>query len=114
MAADQGVVDSVSNVNTKNLGDQPAFYVGLSMRGAVEASNAYSALLQSVAARSAKYMLDESPTDAESVQKLFSDGVAQQLSALGGAIAGLQSMIKGAQTTPPVSAPGPVTGVTHA
>lgn len=41
MMADEDAVRSpVSDVNLKNLGDQPAFYAGLAMKGAVAHSNA--------------------------------------------------------------------------
>lgn len=107
--ADPSAKDSTTFVNVKNLGDQPAFYVGLAMRGAVEAANAFSQSLVAIGAKSAKFLLEEDPNEALSVQKLFADGVASQLQSLGGAVAGLQEMLKGAQTTPPVSSPGPVT-----
>lgn len=108
MAAEEIAEKSVAFVNSKNLGDQPSFYAGLSMRGAVEAANAFSALMVTTASKAAKHMLAEDPTEALSVQKLFSDGVAAQLNQLGASVAGLQGLMKGVQTIPPVTSPQPV------
>ena len=43
MAADQGVIDSVSNVNTKNLGDAAAFAMAMAYGDAVAHQRAKAA-----------------------------------------------------------------------
>lgn len=100
----QAAEESVSFVNSKNLGDQPAFYVGLAMRGAVEAANAFSSVTIALASKASKYVLEADPAEAMSIQKLFSDGVSAQIAQLGAAIASIQQSMKGAQSTPPETA----------
>lgn len=58
----------------------------------------------------AKGLSQLDPTQAMSEQALLTGNkVAEQVANLGAAVAAMQGLIKGGQTTPPISSPGPVT-----
>lgn len=98
------VSDSVTIVNTKTLGDGPAFFQNLSFRGAVESANGWSILQQSLVSRAAKYILAEDPNEAIAINKVMTGNEqASQMANLGAVVAMIQQAMKGAQTTPPVT-----------
>lgn len=96
------ITDSITQVNTKSLGDGPAFFQNLSFRGAVESANGWSILQQSLVSRAAKYILAEDPNEAVAVGKVMTgNDSAAQMANLGTVVAMIQQAMKGAQTTPP-------------
>ena len=80
-----------------------------------EISNAvqqvFANLLATTAGTVAKQLSELDPSQAMAEQALLTGNkVAEQLSNLGAALAGMQAEVKAAQTVPPVSAPAPVSG----
>jgi len=105
MALDPGVVDAVTNSNFKNVAEAPAFYAGLAMGDAVAHQRAVNAVREAALAAALKNFADIDPLEAVSALKVISgNDLAQQLSAMGSAIAQIQQLMKGAQTTPPPTA----------
>lgn len=115
MPVNEQVMDSVSAVNTKNLGDQPAFYAGLAMANAVHnqglaQSNAVSnqqamnAIQQAAVGSIVNLLLNIDPAEAIStVKELTGDDIAQKLLNLAAALASNQQGAKIAGNTPPVT-----------
>jgi len=108
---DPTVVDSVSATNFKVVADGPAFYTGLAMGNAVSHQNRLNQLAETALAASVKMILSVTPEQSVADQKILSgNDLASQLAALLAALGAGQQASKVAQTTPPVSAPGPVVG----
>lgn len=97
--------ESVASVNLKVLGEQTAALSNLAFANAVSHQNRMNVLAEAVVGRIAKDMAEVDPSESVAIQKLLSgNDLAQNLSALGSAIAQIQQLVKGAQTTPPVTA----------
>ena len=77
--------ESVAATNLKVLGDGPAFYTSLAMKQAVEASAGWTSLNQAIVGKVAEAIITVSPSEG------------------GVDVAALQQLMKGAQTTPPVT-----------
>jgi hypothetical protein len=77
--------ESVAIANVKTLADGPAFFTNLAMANAVQAQQQLSALGLTILAKA---------TDIIAEKQIEEGGVL---------VAALQQMIKGAQTTPPVT-----------
>ena len=104
MAADQGIIDSVSNVNTKNLGDAAAFAMGLAYNDAVAHQRAMNSIREASVGAVVKSLVEVDPTESVSVNKVLTGNdlagaLAQLLATLGIG----QQMGKVAQTTPPAT-----------
>ncbi len=105
MALDQGVVDSVTNANFKTVAE--AASVGLAQAMAVQAQNlaSHQQRLNLLAESSLAQMLNKmnalDPEEAASISKVEKSDLGKIISELGSQIAGLQQMLKGAQTTLP-------------
>jgi len=96
--------DAVSNANLKTVAEGPAFYTGLAMGDAVAHQRSTNALREAATAVVVKNFADIEPVEAMSVVKVMQgDEQAQQAAALGAMVAQVQQVIKGAQTTPPVT-----------
>lgn len=104
MAADQGVIDSVSNVNTKNLGDAAAFAMGRIYNAAADGYAELGMISRAAAAAAVKSLVQVEPIEAVSTNKLLTgNDVASQIAALIAALASNQQASKTAGTTPPVT-----------
>lgn len=104
MAADQGVIDSVSNVNTKNLGDAAAFAMGLAFGDAVAHQRAMNSIREASVGAVVKSLVQVDPVESVSTNKLLSgNDLAATITALLSAISSGQQTVKTAQTTPPVT-----------
>ena len=79
------VRESVAAANFKTLGDGPAFYANLAMGNAVQAQQQLSNLGLTVTAKAVDMVSEK------------------QVEEMGGIVAALQQIMKGAQTTPPVT-----------
>lgn len=112
MALSPDVIDSVVDANFKNLGDAPAVAIATAFQGfgqaaTLAAQNAVSAQQQmnQLGVNAAGLMTNNlhnlDVTEASAVNTVNSGEIAKALAQLGSSIAGLQQMIKGAQTTPP-------------
>ncbi len=101
MAADQGVIDSVSNVNTKTLGDGPAFYAQLAMANAVSHQGRVNQLGEAALSAAVKNLLTISPEEAAADSTVAQGGLPGLISALLAALAGGQIGAKTGDNTPP-------------
>jgi len=79
------VVGSVTAANTKSLGDGPAFYHSLAMGNAVAHQNRVNAITEAAMGKVIEAIIGVSPSEG------------------GADVAALQQLMKGAQTTPPVT-----------
>lgn len=103
---DPQVLDAVTAEEVKTIAGMPASLANLALNDAValarSTNQAYSSLMQTVAARCVDHVLDTSIADASAHQKIASgNDLGQQLAQLGAVIAQIQQSMKGAQTTPP-------------
>lgn len=102
MAADQGVIDSVSNVNTKTFGDGPSFYAQLAMGDAVAHQRRVHVLAESATAAATKLILTISPEQAAADATLSEASQPGLVTALLAALVSGQVGAKVGQTVPPV------------
>lgn len=105
MAADQGLIDSVSNANNKTFGDGPAFYAQLAMGDAVAHQRRVNAISETLLGAMGKRLVEVDVQEASAEGALNSSSLSTVLAQLGAAIASIQQLTKSAQTTPPVTAP---------
>lgn len=103
MAADQGIIDSVSNANTKTFGDGPAFYAQLAMGDAVAHQRRVNAISETLLGAMGKRLVEVDVQEATAESKLNASDLSTVVSQLGAAIASIQQLTKSAQTTPPVT-----------
>lgn len=103
MAADQGIIDSVSNANTKTFGDGPAFYAQLAMGDAVAHQRRINAISETLLGAMGKRLVEVDVQEAAAESKLNASDLSTVVSQLGAAIASIQQLTKSAQTTPPVT-----------
>lgn len=101
------VLDTVTAVNAKVGGESPAHVFDLVANEAAAHFSAMNQLRLAATAKATELLLTTDPKEAASVSKVLTgNDLAQQLAALGSAVAAMQQQIKGAQTTPPVTADG--------
>ena len=79
--------ESVAATNLKVLGDIPAYHAGLAYQQALDASAGWRSINQAIVGKVAESIISMSPAEG------------------GVDVAALQQLMKGAQTTPPVTAP---------
>lgn len=96
MAIDQGVLDAVATANFKTLAEAPAINY-----------TAHQQRLQLISEASLGNILNNlnnlDPAEATAVGAVNSSQLGEKISQLGASVAGLQQIMKGAQTTPPVT-----------
>lgn len=101
---DHEIVKSVAGANFKVLGDTPAILTNMGLENAISHQNRVNVLAENALAASLKNMNEVDPTQAKSLQALFTGNqVAEQLASLGATVAALQEIVKTAQTTPPTT-----------
>lgn len=93
---DPGVVESVINSNFKVLAEQVA-------TNAAAHQNRLNLIAESSIGQIINRMNAIDPTEAVSVANVGRSDLSQAIAALGAAVAGIQQIVKGAQTTPPVT-----------
>lgn len=103
MSADQGIIDSVSNANTKTFGDGPAFFAQMMMGDAVAHQRRVNALSETLLGAMGKRLVEVDVQEASAESKLVTSDLSAILGQLGAAIASIQQLTKSAQTTPPVT-----------
>lgn len=117
MPLNPDVVDSVVGANFKNLGDAPAMsmamaYQGFGQAATLAAQNAVNVQQQmnqlgvNAAALSTNNLHNLDVSEASAVNTLNAGEIAKAIAQLGSAVAGLQQMMKGAQTTLPETGQG--------
>ena len=77
--------ESVAATNLKVLGDTPAYYAGLAYQQGLDASVGWRTINQAIVGKVAEAIISTQPSEG------------------GADIAALQQLMKGAQTTPPVT-----------
>lgn len=102
MAADQGIIDSVSNTNTKTFGDGPAFYAQLAMSNAVSHQGRINVIAEAAVSSAVKKLLTITPDEAQADSTVSEGGLPSLITSLVSALASAQVSTKVAQTTPPV------------
>lgn len=103
MAADQGLIDSVSNANIKTVAEAPAFYMAQSMGDSVAHQRRVNALTETALGAMIKRLVEVDVQESAAEGKLLSSDLANVVSQLGAAVAAIQQLTKSAQTTPPVT-----------
>jgi len=90
----EAITQSVADVNTKTLGDNPAFYAGLAMGNAVSHQNRMNVLAESAIAAGVKAIGEMDPLQALSLARVGfassdSTDTLAKLAAIGKATAGV-------------------------
>lgn len=113
MAADQGIIDTVSMGNLKTIAESAAFYAAQGFADHQAHRNRLNILAESAVANSQmlgqsalggliKNLQTVTPVEAQADATLDAGGIGQLLSTILGALNGGQIGTKVAQTTPPV------------
>lgn len=101
MAEPDRIRDAVADVDLKNLGEQPAFYAGLAMKGAVAHSNAMDLIRESATGAAVRKITEVDVTEAISIVKATTGSdTATLLANLIATGAFGQQAVKAATTTP--------------
>lgn len=96
---DQGVLQATINANYKAMAE-------MQVTNALGHQNRMNAIFESSIGQIVNKMNTLDPTEAASVATVTEAGLAEAISQLGGAVAGIQQMLKGAQTTLPETGQG--------
>ena len=96
MALDQGVIDAVTNANFK-------LNAEMATQNAVSHQNRLNMIAESSVGQILNRMNGLDPTEAAAIRGVVGADLSKTIGDLGAAVAGLQQMLKGAQTTPPVT-----------
>ena len=102
---DNSVVAAFANANFKTIAEAAA--VGLGQAIAIQAQNAAShqnrvnVLAEASLAAALKNQTELDPAEAAAIRKVDNADLAKVLAELGSAVAGIQQLMKGAQTTLP-------------
>ena len=93
---DEGILGSVVNSNFKTMAE-------MQVVNALGHQNRMNGLFESSMGQILNKMNVLDPTEAASVATVTEAGLAEALASLGSAVAGIQQLLKGANTTPPVT-----------
>jgi hypothetical protein len=93
---DPGVVESVINSNFKTLAEQVA-------SNTANHQHRLQLIAESSVGQIVNRMNSVDPVEALAVGGVSRSDLSKEVAALGAAVAGMQQIIKGAQTTPPVT-----------
>ena len=96
MALDQGVLDAVTNSNFKSVAEMGTL-------NALSHQNRLNLIAESSLGQILNRMNALDPSEAASISGVVSSDLAEKLGELSGAIANAQQLMKGAQTTIPVT-----------
>ena len=97
MALDQGVLDGVTNANFKTLAEMQTVNI-------LSHQNRLQMIAESSVGQILNKMNGLDPAEAASIGGVVRSDLGSEIAALGAAIASIQQQMKGAQTTPPVTA----------
>jgi hypothetical protein len=103
MAADQGLIDSVSNDNTKTVAGQPAILANVALANQVSHQNRMLVIAEAAVGNIVRRLTELDPSEAASVLKTTQGDLAAQMTALLSSLATGQQSTKVAQTTPPTT-----------
>lgn len=108
---DTGVVESVINANFKVIAEANASGIALagqlSAQNAVAHQNSMNLLREFAVLEATGQRAGIDIAEATAAKKVSEADLARSVSELGSAIAAIQQLMKGAQTTPPVTVPQP-------
>jgi hypothetical protein len=99
MALDQGVLDAVTNSNFKAMAE-------LGTQIALGHHNRLNLLAEASMGQMLNKMNSLDPTEAVAIRDVATSDLAEKLGELGGMVASLQQLMKGAQTTLPQTGEG--------
>ena len=98
------VVETVAVTNIKTVGEMAAWSTAQAMKDHVSHSKRLDILAETYLSRALKSADEVDPEQAAATLKLLTgNDLAQTLSSFGAVVAQLQQIVKGAQTTPPVT-----------
>jgi hypothetical protein len=103
MAADQGILDSVTNSNTKVLGDQVSAIMAASLQGMIDSQNRCRIIAETAMAKAIDNLNTVDVGEGLGIAAAQRGDLAKQISDLAAAVSGIQAYIKGGQTVPPVT-----------
>lgn len=118
MPVNETIVDTISIENLKAVAGQGAILANLATANAVANQQiaqqnatthqqAMNALLLATVGAMSNMMTSNDPTQAMSDVKILQSSLDQKLAELSAAVAGMQGLVKSAQTIPPVTVPPP-------
>lgn len=97
-------VEAVNVANVKTVAEMAAWTTAQAMRDHVAHSNRLNILAETYLSRALKSADEVDPEQAAATLKLLTgNDFAQTLASFGAVVAQLQQIVKGAQTTPPVT-----------
>lgn len=100
-------VEAVNVGNVKTIAEMAAWSVAMAMSNHVAHAKRVDVLAETYLARSLKSADEVDPEQAAATLKLLTgNDQANAMASLGAVVAQLQQLMKGAQTTPPVTAAG--------
>lgn len=101
--ASESIVESVADANTKAFGDGPAFWMNMMMGDAIAHQRGVNAIRETLLGAMGKRLVEVDVQEAAAEAKVNAADLGSVLSQLGAAIASIQQLTKGAQSTPPVT-----------
>ena len=106
MPLDEGVKDSVTNSNFKNVADAPGWSQALAMQNAVAHQNRVNLIAEAAVGNIVRRLSELTIADAKAQEMVATGDLANKIAEVGAAVASLQASIKGGQTTPPETGQG--------
>jgi cellobiose-specific phosphotransferase system component IIC len=103
MAADQGIIDSVSNGNLKTVAESAAFFTAQSFANSVQSQNRLQILAESALSTAIKGLQTVTPEQAMADSTVAASGLPPVISALLAALAAGQIGAKTGDNTPPMT-----------
>jgi hypothetical protein len=104
MPLDESVVAAVVNENFKNVAGMSALTAGIASQNLVSHQRAMDAIREAFQAESMLQRAGVDPTEAIASRNIITSDIGKLLVELSSAVAAIQQMMKGAQTTPPPTA----------
>jgi hypothetical protein len=104
MPADQGLIDSVANANTKVMAESTSFWMSQAMGNHIQSQNRLQILAETALAKSIELLQNISMEEASATNKVGTgNDVAAQMQSLLAALNSGQQGVKSAGNTPPVT-----------
>lgn len=103
MAADQGLIDSVANDNTKTVAGQPAVLANLALSNLVAHQGRLQLIAEAAIGNIVRRLSELDTAEAAGILKTTQGDLAAQMAALIASISSGQQQSKTAGNTPPVT-----------
>jgi hypothetical protein len=101
MPLDESVVQSVVNANFKAIGEQPALVANAMSMSMQAHNNATNLIREGVLSEALGQRAGHDVSEASATRTISTADLARTIGELSATVAGIQQMMKGAQTTPP-------------